>query len=53
METDKQVQPAKQQRGNYGADVEEWPYPRQSEAEQMMKKRKSPDMHPIPLLPCQ
>ena len=45
-EIDRQVQ---QLRAKYGADLKESPYPRQSEVEQMMKKRKSPDMHPIPL----
>ncbi|KAI0742205.1 hypothetical protein C8Q80DRAFT_1186590 [Daedaleopsis nitida] len=42
---DEQVQ---QLRSRYGADLKESPAPRHSELEQM-KKRKSPDMHPIPL----
>ncbi|RPD53297.1 hypothetical protein L227DRAFT_617134 [Lentinus tigrinus ALCF2SS1-6] len=38
-----------QLRARYGADLKESPQPRTSELEQHMKKRKSPDMHPIPL----
>ncbi|KAI0753878.1 hypothetical protein C8Q74DRAFT_1307834 [Fomes fomentarius] len=45
-EVDKQVQ---QLRAKYGADLKESPLPRPSEIEQQIKKRKSPDMHPIPL----
>lgn len=45
-EVDKQVQ---QLRAKYGADLKESPLPRLSEIEQQIKKRKSPDMHPIPL----
>ena len=45
QEVDRQVQ---RLRAQFGADVKDSPAPRHSEIEQM-KKRKSPDMHPIPL----
>ena len=44
-EIDRQVQ---QLRARFGADVKESPVPRHSVIEKMVK-RKSPDMHPIPL----
>ena len=43
---DEQVQSL---RARYGADMKESPMPRYSDIEQQIKKRKSPDMHPIPL----